>query len=137
MKSSLPAAVPDHDARLLSQVLDSYSHDGSKRKFNGERVAAASAFVRRVNSSARSRQRLMFNSIGQDDEARSAGESLQISALLGFAALLVPDAGEAGARRGTVDATVEAVERSFYGKRSETLINGMPVSSEHEEPATG
>ena len=75
----------------------------------------------------------MFNSIGQDDEARSAGESLQISALLGFAALLSPDAGEA--RRGTVDATVEAVERSFYGKRSDTLINGMPVSTDHEEPA--
>ena len=75
----------------------------------------------------------MFNSIGQDDEARSAGESLQISALLGFAALLSPDAGEA--RRGTVDATVEAVERSFYGKRSDTLINGMPVSTEHEGPA--
>ena len=75
----------------------------------------------------------MFNSIGQDDEARSAGESLQISALLGFAALLSPDAGEA--RRGTVDATVEAVERSFYGKRSDMLINGMPVSTEHEEPA--
>jgi len=75
----------------------------------------------------------MFNSIGQDDEARSAGESLKISALLGFAALLSPDAGEA--RRGTVDATVETVERSFYGKRSETLINGMPVSTEHEEPA--
>jgi len=75
----------------------------------------------------------MFNSIGQDDEARSAGESLQISALLGFAALLSPDAGEA--RRGTVDATVEAIERSFYGKRSDMLINGMPVSTEHEEPA--
>jgi len=75
----------------------------------------------------------MFNSIGQNDEARSAGESLQISALLGFAALLSPDAGEA--RRGTVDATVEAVERSFYGKRSDMLINGMPVSTEHEEPA--
>ena len=75
----------------------------------------------------------MFNSIGQDDEARSAGESLQISALLGFAALLSPDAGEA--RRGTVDATVEAVERSFYGKRSDMLINGMPVSTDHEEPA--
>lgn len=75
----------------------------------------------------------MFNSIGQDDQARSAAESLQISALLGFAALLSPDAGEA--RRGTVDATVEAVERSFYGKRSDTLINGMPVSTEHEEPA--
>ena len=75
----------------------------------------------------------MFNSIGQDDQARSAGESLQISALLGFAALLSQDAGEA--RRGTVDATVETVERSFYGKRSDMLINGMPVSTDHEEPA--
>ena len=77
----------------------------------------------------------MFISIGQDDEARSASESLQISALLGFAALLSPDAAEPGARRGTIDATVEAVERSFYGKRSDMLINGMPVSTEHEEPA--
>lgn len=76
----------------------------------------------------------MFDSIGQNDEVRSVGESLQITALLGFAALLSPDAADAGARRGTVDATVEAVERSFYGKRSDTLINGMPVSLEPEVP---
>ena len=79
----------------------------------------------------------MFDSIGQDGEARTVGESLQISALLGFAALLSPEAGEAGARRGTIDATVEAVERSFYGKRSDTLINGMPVSTEREERPMG
>lgn len=79
----------------------------------------------------------MFDSIGQDGEARTVGESLQISALLGFAALLSSEAGETGARRGTIDATVEAVERSFYGKRSDTLINGMPVSTEREERPMG
>ena len=73
----------------------------------------------------------MFDDIGQDDEARNAGESLQISALLGFAGLISPDIGQDGSARGTVDASVEAGERSFYGKRSDALINGAPVSSGH------
>jgi hypothetical protein len=77
----------------------------------------------------------MFDNIGQDDAARTAGESLQISALLGFAALISPDVGEDDGDRRTVDATVEAVERSFYGKRSDTLINGMPVGAESRAPA--
>ena len=76
----------------------------------------------------------MFDNIGQDDAARSAGDSLQISALLGFAAMISPDVSEVGAGRGTVDATVEFVERSFYGKRSDALINGMPLSTELLEP---
>ena len=76
----------------------------------------------------------MFDNIGQDDAARKAGDSLQISALLGFAALISPDMGEVGAERGTVDANVEFVERSFYGKRSDTLINGMPLNTELEPP---
>lgn len=77
----------------------------------------------------------MFDNIGQDDEARTAGESLQISALLGFAGLISPDIGQDGSARGTVDASVEAGERSFYGKRSDTLINGAPVSAGHPASA--
>lgn len=71
----------------------------------------------------------MFDKLSQNDEVRTPSESLQISALLGFAALLSPDLGEVGAARGTVDINIEAVERSFYGKRSETVINGAPVST--------
>ena len=71
----------------------------------------------------------MFDNSSHDGEVRTAGESLQISALLGFAALISPDIGEVGVARGTVDTSVEAVERSFYGKRSDTVINGAPVVS--------
>ena len=72
----------------------------------------------------------MFDNIGQDDAARSTGESLQISALLGLAALISPEV----AARGTIDANVEAVERSFYGNKSDTLINGMPVVGDQQLP---
>ena len=44
--------------------------------------------------------------------------------------MISPDVNEVGAGRGTVDATVEFVERSFYGKRSDALINGMPLGTE-------
>jgi hypothetical protein len=71
----------------------------------------------------------MLDSPDQDDGTRTPGESLQISALLGFAALISPDVGEIGSSRGTVDTSVEAVERSFYGEGSENLISGMPVGS--------
>lgn len=71
----------------------------------------------------------MFDSLDQHDGTRTAGESLQISALLGFAALISPDVGEIGTSRGTVDTSVEAVERSFYGEGSENLISGTPIGS--------
>jgi hypothetical protein len=71
----------------------------------------------------------MFDNIGKDVEVRTAGDSLQISALLGFAALISPDVGDVGGRRGTVDTSVGAVERSFYGEGSENLISGAPVGS--------
>jgi hypothetical protein len=71
----------------------------------------------------------MFDNIGHDDDACTVGESLQISALLGFAAFLSPEIGEARAARGTIDASVEAVERTFYGKRSDMVVNGAPISA--------
>jgi hypothetical protein len=72
----------------------------------------------------------MFDNSGQDEEVRTSGDNLQVSALLGFAALFLPDVGEATAARGTVDTNVEAIERSYYGDRSDTLINGAPVAAQ-------
>ena len=70
----------------------------------------------------------MVDNPGQDDQVRTSGDTLQVSALLGFAALILPDVGELGPTRGTVDTNVEAVERSYYGDCSDTLINGAPVT---------
>lgn len=78
----------------------------------------------------------MFDEIGTDEEGSRAGDCLQISALLGFAASISPDIGEVGSARGTIDASVEAVERSFYGKQSDTVINGAPVTARHAERAS-
>jgi hypothetical protein len=72
----------------------------------------------------------MVDNSGQDDQVRTSGDNLQVSALLGFAALFLPDVGEATAARGTVDTNVEAIERSYYGDRSDTLINGAPVAAQ-------
>ena len=77
----------------------------------------------------------MFDSPDQDDEARAAGDSLQVSALLGFAALVSPDVGQIGPEQGTVDTSVEAVERTFYREGSETLISGAPVSTKRDTSA--
>ena len=76
----------------------------------------------------------MVDNSGQDDEVRTSGDNLQVSALIGFAALILPDVGEIGTTRGTVDTSVEAVERSYYGDRSSTLINGTPVSAQSNQP---
>jgi hypothetical protein len=78
-----------------------------------------------VISFAWSRQRPMFDSPDQDNSTQ-AGEPLQISALFGFAALISSDPGDASAT-GTIDTSIEAVERSFYGEGSENLITGVPV----------
>ena len=72
----------------------------------------------------------MFENSGQDEDVRTSGDTLQVSALLGFAALILPDVGEIGSTRGTVDTNVEAIERSYYGDGSDTLINGAPVTPE-------
>ena len=71
----------------------------------------------------------MVENPGQDEQVRTSGDTLQVSALLGFAALILPDIGEISTTRGTVHTNVEAVERPYYGDRSDTLINGAPVTA--------
>src|SRR5689334_7826455 len=80
-----------------------------------------------VTTSARSCQRRMFANSNSDKQAATAGEFLQLSALVGYLGLISADAQELGAARGTVDTSVATVAAPFYGHRSETLISGSPV----------
>jgi hypothetical protein len=70
----------------------------------------------------------MYANPNADDEAHQAGEFLQISALTGAGPLTL-SAAEAGARpQGTVEATIAAADRHFYGQGSEALIRGTPLA---------
>ena len=70
----------------------------------------------------------MFANSNSDEQAATAGEFLQLSALVGYLGLISADALEVGAARGTIDTSVTAVAAQFYSHRSETLISGVPVS---------
>jgi len=70
----------------------------------------------------------MFANCNSDEQAATAGEFLQLSALVGYLGLISADAQELGAARGTVDTSVATVAAPFYGHRSETLISGAPLS---------
>jgi hypothetical protein len=70
----------------------------------------------------------MYANPNPDDEAEQAGEFLQVSALTGAGRLTLSGA-EAGTRpHGTVEATIAAADRHFYGHGSEALIRGTPIA---------
>lgn len=66
----------------------------------------------------------------QDDATLVSGETLQMSALVGYAALILSEAEELGSARvrGTVEASVETADHHDFGRQSETLIHGAPLS---------
>ena len=70
----------------------------------------------------------MFANSNSDEQAATAGEFLQLSALVGYLGLISADAQELGAARGTVDTSVATVATPFYGHRSETQSSGAPVN---------
>ena len=80
-----------------------------------------------MSSSGRSRLRRMIAINRQDEDVLPAGKSLQLSVLLGAAALVIPEFDRLGPAEGTIDASIEAVKSRFYGDLSETLIRGVPV----------
>ena len=65
----------------------------------------------------------------------AAHGSVQVSALLGYAALISSEVDQLEAARtyGTIDASVEGSDRHYFGGPSETLIRGIPVAAKAPE----
>lgn len=68
--------------------------------------------------------------VDPNESMLAASASVQMSALLGYAALISSEVEELEAARfcGTVGATLDGADRHYFAGPSETLIRGIPVA---------
>jgi hypothetical protein len=68
---------------------------------------------------------------GPNEPTLAAGGAVQMSAVLGYAALIYSEVNqfEATHLRGTIDTSVGASDRHYFAEPSEMLTRGLPVAA--------